>query len=400
MVSQNNFNQNSPDNENFWEGIVLPKSVRRRSLARRLLTFVMCLFFVAVGFGIAMIAARGNGWFANLISGDKHINFTLPVADKPKTDDKDKDSDGKYTVEGLAKAMSPSVVYLEVYTKDGSIMPTGQGSGIIISKNGYIVTNAHVVDGAKNVKAVLSNMLEYDAKIIGVAKESDLAVVKINAANLTPAVFGNSSQVNLGEDVVAIGSPGGYVGTLTQGVVSGLGRVTKLKSGVINDCIQVDAAINPGSSGGALFNMWGQVIGVTSSKLSAEDYDGIGFAISSNYAKPVIENIMSDNVKERGVKIGISYYVMDEKTAKEQKIEPGIVIADITKGSFAASSGLKKGDVVTEIDGKKTAEISNIPEYIKEKGVGKTVKFHVYRYGKNGKYTQHDFEIEIIMDDP
>lgn len=397
--ADNNDEKISLDSENFWEGVILPKPKEKRLKKRIAAQIFLCLVMLSCGFGIAMVTARGSGWLSNLVTGDKHTTFTLPINDKPTDDDKLKDEDGKYTSEGLAKALSPSVVSLEVFTDSKSFVPSGQGSGVIISKNGYIVTNAHVVAKAVKIKAVLNDLTEYEAKLVGAEAECDLAVIKISAQDLQPAEFGNSDQVNLGEEVMTIGSPAGFYGSVTKGIVSGLGRVTRLESGNISDCLQIDAAINPGNSGGALFNMWGQVIGITSSKLSSSDYDGIGFAISSNYAKPVVEDIMAGKIREQGVKIGISYYVITEETAKMQNSVAGLAVKEISENSGAAKSGLKVGDIITEIDGQKTVKMENISEYIRSKGAGKYIKCHVYRQGSDGKFKEYDFDIEIMKDD-
>lgn len=396
--SENDFNRQSLD-ENFWEGISLPKPKKRKSAKFKALNLALGILLLICGFCIAMITARGNGWLANLVTGEKHIEFTLPISDKPVTDEKLKDDSGRYTAEGLVKAAAPSVVAIEIFDKEQALIPSGQGSGVIISKNGYIVTNAHVVGNADHIKVVLNDLTEYEAKLVGSRGECDLAVIKISAQDLQPAEFGNSGQVNVGEEVMTIGSPAGYYGSVTKGIVSGLGRVTRLENGSINDCIQIDAAINPGNSGGALFNMWGQVIGITSSKLASSDYEGIGFAISSNYTKPVIEDIMSGKVKDQGVKIGISYYKISEETARMQNTVSGLYVAEISEKSYAASSGLKVGDIITEIDGKKAIEIEDVSALVKAKGAGKSIKCHIVRLDENAESEEFDFDIKIMKDD-
>ena len=160
--------------------------------------------------------------------------------------------------------------------------------------------------------------------MVGQDSATDIAVIKIQAQDLQAAEFGDSTQVNAGEEVVAIGSPAGYYGTVTKGIVSGVNRRIRLEnSSTIMNCIQIDAAINPGNSGGALFNMWGQVIGITSSKLASSDYEGIGFAVSIDEAKPVIEELMEKGYVAGRVKIGVTYYAVSDTTAEIYGIKAG-----------------------------------------------------------------------------
>ena len=198
---------------------------------------------------------------------------------------------------------------------------------------------------------------------------------------------------------MTIGSPGGYYGTVTKGIVSGLGRTTRMENSAIKDCIQIDAPINPGNSGGALFNMWGQVVGITSSKLASSEYEGIGFAISSNYAKPVIEKIMSKgNITDQGVKIGVTFYKITETTAKMQNTRAGISIVSIDKNCDVANTKLRTGDIITSIDGKDVAEIDDIPSLIQSKKAGDKIKCHVYRKDEKGKESEFDIQFKLMVD--
>lgn len=387
--------------DDFWKGLTLPEvKIKKEKPKRHILAKLLCsLILLSLGFGIAVVSVRGQGWLSNLIAGNSLTNFTLPIADKPEADESDKDNDGKYTTEGLAKNLSPSVVSLEIYTSKTTIIPSSQGSGIIISDNGYIVTNSHVVNKAAAIKAVLNDGSEYQAKLIGEDVASDLAVIKIASQNLQPAEFGNSSDVKLGEEIMTIGSPGGYYGTVTKGIVSGLGRTTRMENSAIKDCIQIDAPINPGNSGGALFNMWGQVVGITSSKLASSEYEGIGFAISSNYAKPVIEKILSKgNITDQGVKIGVTFYKITETTAKMQNTRAGISIVSIDKNCDVANTKLRTGDIITSIDGKDVAEIDDIPSLIQSKKAGDKIKCHVYRKDEKGKESEFDIQFKLMVD--
>lgn len=209
--------------EDFWSAVDSAKKrsryrERMRHAAARLCFMVL---FVGIGIAISITSIRGSGWVRNLVTGDEKISFTLPVADKPKLDDEFYQADGRYTAEGIAKGFSPAVVSIEVYKNSGGYVAAGQGSGVIMSADGYIVTNAHVVNAAESgIKVVLSDNSEYEAKVVGQDPATDIAVIKIQAQGLQAAEFGDSTQVNAGEEVVAIGSPAGYYGTVTKGIVS------------------------------------------------------------------------------------------------------------------------------------------------------------------------------------
>jgi serine protease Do len=385
----------------FWEGITLPEmnagkaEKKKRHIIPKLICCVIC---VAVGFGAAAVGARGQGWLSNLVTGGKNMTFTLPLADVPQWENAEKDSDGRYTAEGLAEACGDSVVCIEVYTGDTVGSSVGQGSGIVMSSNGYIVTNAHVVSSdAKGIKVVLNDGSEYSATLVGSDSSSDIAVLKIPAVNLIPAAFADSTQVKLGEEVVAIGSPAGYKNSITKGVVSGLDRTIILQSAsTAVDCIQIDAAINPGNSGGALFNMWGQVIGITSSKLASTDYDGIGFAISTEQAKPVIEQLMAYGEIADKVRIGITFYTITEATAEIYGVKPGLSVAGIDESCDVADTALQVGDIITAIDGKDVTNYEDVSELLDGKKAGDEITCHVYR-SANEYEDETEFDISFKL---
>ena len=385
----------------FWEGITLPQTgVKKKAKKRWGLTVLLSLLLVAAGFGIAVVSVRGQGVLENIVTGDKHINFTLPVSDKPEVSGSEIDDSGKYTAEGLAEAMSPSVVSIEVYSSEAAFTATGQGSGVVMTSDGYIATNAHVVDaGNQGIKVVLSSGAEFEAKVIGSDAQSDIAVIKIPATNLQPCEFGNSDDIKLGEEVVTIGSPAGYYGSVTKGIVSGLNRTIKLQNDAIaQNCIQIDAAINPGNSGGALFNMWGQVIGITSSKLESNDYEGIGFAISTNEAKPIIEQLMEKGKITDRVKIGISYYPISQATADIYGVVPGICVAKIDEECDVANTDLQIGDIITKIDGTDVSDYDDVSLIFEGKKSGDDITCHVFRMSENGEQSEFDISFTLMQD--
>ncbi len=383
--------------EEFWNGVA---AVRKKKSRKFWTVALICtLLIVIAASAVITVAIKGRGWLANLIAGDQLIEFTLPIAETPRLDDSFYDDEGRYTAQGIAEAISPSVVSIEIYQTGASFVAIGQGSGIIMTEDGYILTNAHVVDGAsQGIKVVLWDKTEYEAKIIGLDSASDIAVIKIAAKGLSPAQFGDSENVSVGEDVVTIGSPAGFYGTVTKGIVSGLDRQIKVEnSSVAMECIQIDAAINPGNSGGALLNMWGQVIGITSSKLASNDYDGIGFAISINAAKPIIENLMEYGYVQNRVRIGITFYAISETTAQMYGTRAGIYVVEIDEDCDIANTQLQPEDIITEFDGVAVSDSESVQAFLATKKPGDTVTATVYRVSESG---EEEFEIEFeLMED-
>lgn len=381
----------------FWAEIAAAKPPKKKPPISAIILTVLLLLICA---SIIVVAVKGRGWLANLINGDQHIEFTLPIADTPKLADEFYDENGRYTTQGIAEAVSPSVVSIEVYQLGTSFASVGQGSGIIMSEDGYILTNAHVIDGAsKGIKVVLSDKTEYEAKIIGQDSASDIAVIKIAANNLKPAQFGSSSKVKLGEDVVTIGSPAGFYGSVTKGIVSGLDRPIKVEdSSLAMNCIQIDAAINPGNSGGALLNMWGQVIGITSSKLASSDYDGIGFAISIDAAKPIIENLMEYGYVQNRVRVGITFYSVSETTAQMYDTKPGIYVVSIDPDCDIANTDLQPDDIITEFDGISVSDSETVQSFLADKKPGDIITAKVYRIEPSGNGSEFEISFKLMED--
>lgn len=308
---------------------------------------------------------------------------------------------GLLTTTGVAKRVSPSVVDVVIY-KDTTLYAYSQGSGIIISDDGYIVTNAHVVaDANAGVKVILDDDSEYEAEVIGQDSKTDIAVLKINAEGLTPADLGDSDQLELGEMVVAIGNAGGYSGTLTVGYVSGLDREVKIGSGADTMiCIQTDAAMSPGVSGGALINMYGQVVGITSSKYKSSDLDeGIGFAITTQFAKPIIEDIISQGYISGRVRVGITYNPIDSAAAEVYGVHTGIYVQSISDECDISNTELQVGDVITSFNGKDIYSAETIKAALDGLKPGDKVTAHVYRQGiTEGDVTEFDIEFELMQD--
>ena len=260
----------------------------------------------------------------------------------------------------------------------------GAGSGFIISKDGYIVTNNHVVDGAQEVTVTLADKQEYPAKVIGRDPKTDIALVKIDPrAPLTVAALGDSDRLRVGDWVVAVGNPFGLSNTVTAGIVSAKDRV--IGAGPYDDFIQTDAPINPGNSGGPLFNLRGEVVGINTAIIP--NGQGIGFAVAVNQAKALLPQLETKGEVVRGY-LGVSIQGLTPDLAKAMQIKDtkGALVAGVTKGSPAEAAGIKAGDVIVNFDGKDVTETSTLPALVAATPIDKTVPVKVLRNG--GEQTQ------------
>lgn len=280
----------------------------------------------------------------------------------------------------------------------GTSTSDSEGSGIIYTADGYIVTNYHLIEDAisnqsiSKVYVTLPNSdEEIEASIIGADSVTDIAVIKIQKEGLSAATFDDSNNLKVGELVVAIGNPLGreLAGSITVGYVSALNR-TLTSNGRTYKLLQTDAAINPGNSGGALVSSSGKVIGINTVKIGATDVEGIGFAIPSNIAKPIVDELIKNGKIVRPY-IGISGISLDDNMAKRYNLVKGVYVAKIESSSAAYNSGIKVGDVIVKIDDKEITTIEELNEIKNSKNVGDTVKITVYRDGKK-------IEINVKLD--
>ncbi|KUO76749.1 MAG: hypothetical protein APF77_12705 [Clostridia bacterium BRH_c25] len=283
----------------------------------------------------------------------------------------------------IAKKVSPSIVAISLKTraKDyfGRVYEgTGTGSGIIIDNQGHIVTNNHVVEGVKDITVILQDGKELEATVVGRDPQTDLAVIKVDPANLVAAELGDSSKLEVGELAVAIGSPMGteYAGSVTAGIISGLNRKVSVGDNSIK-LIQTDAAINPGNSGGALVNSEGKVIGINTIKFAQTTVEGMGFAIPINEANPIIQEIIT-NKKVARPYLGISGQTITKELAEQNNVPQGVYVMEVIAFSGAERAGIKKGDIITKMDGKKMTTIEELIEAIKNHKVGDTVQVEIF----------------------
>lgn len=370
-----------------------PISLTRRSLA---LLIALCLVVsAAAGFGGA---ALGNSLFAENSGSVKKASasaagYTLEDA-----------TGANMTVQEITDAAKPSVVEIktESVTSDAwmqQYVTQGAGSGVIITNDGYIVTNNHVIDGANKITVTTSDGTEYDAKLIGTDSISDVAVLKIKAKNLTPATYGNSDQLAVGDLAVAIGNPLGELGgTVTAGIISALDRQLAI-DGKTMTLLQTDSSINPGNSGGGLFNSDGQLIGIVVAKSSGSDVEGLGFAIPINTAADVAQQIMDKGYVSGQPSTGMTYTEGSSQSGQSGGLDSffggsqtssGVYIYSV-EGDNAKAAGFKSGDLVYAVDNNQITSFEDLSSIITSHKVGDKVTYTIVR---NGQTMDISFKLE------
>lgn len=295
----------------------------------------------------------------------------------------------------ISESAAPSVVAITTeIVQRGSFMQQsvsqGAGSGVIITKDGYIISNNHVVSGATSIKVTLNDNTEYDATLIGTDATNDIAVLKIDADDLTVAAIADSDKLKVGEDVIAIGNPLGTLGgTVTEGILSATSRNITIDN-VDMTLLQTSAAVNPGNSGGGLFNASGELIGIVNAKVSSSDVEGIGFAIPSNQAIEIAEQIIANGGFATGnYTLGITMVEItsDEQLQQYNLDEAGIYVYSVVSGSDAEKAGFKSGDRLVSINGTKITDSSKAKSLIKDSKKGDKLKIVVERDGKEKTFT-------------
>lgn len=364
---------------------------------------VMTLSAVAIScLALGMLVSSGMNWtrasVAQTLTTDTPVTIAPPAA-RPGS------------ITALAAKLSPAVVNIkvvkvektgfnqpqmeipdgpfgELFKKFFQEMPQGPknfktqgaGSGVIISKDGYILTNNHVVEGAKEVTVTLADKQEYQARVVGRDPKTDLAVLQVKAHKPLPAVtMGDSGQLQVGDWVVAIGNPFGLNNTVTCGIVSAKGRV--IGAGPYDDFIQTDASINPGNSGGALLNMQGELVGINTAIIP--NGQGIGFAIPVNTAKPLVPQLIAKGEVTRGY-LGVNIQSITPELAKAMNLRDrkGALVADVVPGGPADQGGIKRGDVITAYNGKVVADSQHLPVLVAATPVNQKVTVTILRDGK------------------
>ena len=312
----------------------------------------------------------------------------------------------------IYKKILPSSVGILVYSKSSNDL-LSEGSGVIYQEDNdgeytYIVTCAHVIKGRNQIIMVQlsSDETEIRAEVVGYDSRTDIGVIRIKKSGLTAVEIGDSDQLVVGETVYAIGNPGGteFAFTFTNGIVTALDRpVSSSSTGYTMECIQHNVAINPGNSGGALVNRFGQLVGINSMKIVAADYEGMGFAVPSSVFVKVINEIVANGYVTSRPKIGISYV----KASDEQVYAMFVAIKDLPAGSIVVANisedsdfygKLKKGDLITEINGKKLDSASDLAEFVESMKVGDTIRLHVVHINRDYSYEEEDITGKLVED--
>lgn len=340
-----------------------------------------CLLFAGGAVTTYLITNSTQSDTSASVSTDNGSTPTMQISSKPSNSGSSDATDG-LAGEDIYKKVSPSVVSVISTTSEG----TGSGSGVIMSKDGYIITNNHVVEGAQSVSVQLSDSSSLDATIVGTDEQTDLAVIKVESStDLTPAEFGDSDQLEPGEYAYAIGSPGGvqFANTITGGRISAINRDLTVNDRVMS-LIQTDASINNGNSGGALINKYGQVVGITSAKLSGNAFgsatvEGMGFAIPINTAKDIVDEIIKNGYVSGRPSIGIT----GRNVSSQDGSISGVQVYSIDSRAKAASEGLKVGDVITAVNGTPTPTMDEVNTVKADKKAGDKLTLSVYRISED-----------------
>ena len=365
-----------------------PKKRRKRSGGRIVRSAVALVLAAAMGFAGGFVGARvGN-------AGNKVVIQQVERTDSSAASGTAVSSSGMTTSQ-VSEMVSPSVVVITteqvVYSQwswyGQNQVESGAGSGVIISSDGYILTCAHVVSGASQITVTIGDT-DYTATVVGEDDTSDVAVLKIDATGLTPATVGDSDSLSVGDSVLAVGNPLGELGgTVTSGIVSALNRsVTIQGSSSTNtmSLIQMDASVSPGNSGGGLFNMNGELIGLVNAKSSSSDAEGLGFAIPINDAIQVAQDLLENGYVSGRPYMGITYIaVTDAQTAAQFNVNAyGVYVVDVVQGGPADKAGLKVGDRIVSIDGTEIAQKDDLGTLMQQHTAGDTLSITVARDGQ------------------
>lgn len=315
---------------------------QRKSMKRTMVTGFLCCGLLAggIGFGGGLLANQMNNSSTTLYRSTGSKVEVQPVA-----------AGSEMSVEQVAALNQQSVVEIKTEKVTNSsflqqYVQTGAGSGVIISEDGYLITNNHVIDGASTIQVRTSDGTTYDAVLVGTDSKTDVAVLKINASGLTPVTFGDSDNLNVGETAVAIGNPLGELGgTVTNGIISAKDRSITLDNQQMT-LLQTNAAINPGNSGGGLFNSRGELIGMVVAKSSGSDVEGLGFAIPSNLVSKIAQELIANGYVTGRPAMGVTVLSIENaQTAMQYGVNSlGVYITDVESGSSAEKAGLQAGD--------------------------------------------------------
>lgn len=351
---------------------------------------------VAAG-ALALVLVAGvsfGGGYAGFYVADKTSSARIVYQSANPSGTATSNTDGSASLDPLVNvinSITPSVV--EITTEQmvttsygfwgGQQIVSGAGSGVIFTADGYIITNAHVVEGAQQITVKLNDGTTCNATLIGSDSQSDIAVIKIDASGLTPAILGDSDTIAIGETAIAVGNPSNLGVTSTDGIISALNRSVTVEGNTMN-LIQTSAAISPGNSGGGLFNSKGELIGVVNAKNADENAEGLGFAIPINTAKAVAQDLIENGYVTGRPVLGITVVsITDAQTAMQYGVSTlGAYVQSVTEGSGAANAGMKVGDRIVSVGTRTVTTATDVTNALQDYAAGDTVQVQVDRNGE------------------
>ncbi len=385
-------NEDNRSSENEFQEAPQPSPEKPKRAKRvvqltwgKLTAIIACCLVLSIGCGIggAYLIARTNP--SSVIYQD-----TSKIVSTGSQDSS--------TIKSVVEQCANSVVEIQTESVTNGSNPfqqyvsSGAGSGVILTQDGYIVTNHHVIEDANSITVRTRSGDEYNASLVGSDEQSDLAVLKIDATGLTPAVLGDSTTLEVGDLAIAIGNPLGELGgSVTSGIISALDREMTI-DGQTMTLLQTDAAVNPGNSGGGLFNANGDLIGIVNAKSSGENVEGIGFAIPISTATDIIDELIANGEVTSRPTLGVSLYnVEDEMTASQLGVDStGVYIVQIVDGGAADKAGLRSGDRIVSVDGSEVSSASDVRAALNKHKIGESISITVERNGQT-----QDFDVAL-----
>lgn len=366
------------EEDNIIETEIKEKEIKNPKKKSNIFWIILCIV-------IGLVSGLAGAGLAFAIRGNTHTNGDVIYQSVVLTDQNGQEVEAM-SVQDIVENVKNSVVEIQTSVTKTNIflqqfVSSGAGSGVILSKDGLIVTNHHVIDEADTIKVRLNNGEEYDATLIASDAQSDLAVLRISADNLQPAVVGDSSTLKVGEDVVAIGNPlGSLGGTVTEGILSALDREITIDDQKMT-LLQTSAAINPGNSGGGLFNAKGELIGIVNAKSSGSGIEGLGFAIPVNEMKSVVEDLVETGKVQGRLALGIRYYEISsvQQAMKHGVNTLGLLVSEVEANSNAARAGIQANDIIVEVDGEQITTKEDLTSILNNHKVGDNMDITVVR---------------------
>lgn len=384
------------------------KSSKGKKTGLIIAVIIICVcFLISVGIIVGTLVAGGKNNNTN-IGDDTQLNLMEGIIDN---NDEVVNSGEKLSAKQIYKKVHESSVGILVYSSNQQRVYS-EGTGIVMSTNSdktvtYIITCAHVID-AKNPKIIVQTAdgTQYDGFVVGLDAKTDIGVVRVNSTDLKPADFADSSNVEVGDTVYAIGNPGGmqFFGSFTNGMVSAIGRPVDSPVGYEVACIQHTAPINPGNSGGALVNEYGQVIGINSSKIASTDYEGMGFAVPSATVKEIVDELIKNGVVTNRPVLGVNVALSSQSQVysiivKVNNLPTGSVIIDtIMDGSDLKNKGVKAGDMIIKVNGKDMETQDVLLDAIEESKVGDTITLTICRVDSEYNISTFDIDVKLVDD--